>query len=292
MFEIFSTREIALIIWSSMFFIATIFWVKPKAVFNLFIQFFNYRIQVPLWLMFGYIAGITLIFYNVGIWNIDLLKDTIIWSVTSAAILFFNINKAKDTAFFLPILLENIKAIVLLEFVTNFYTFSFTIEMFIIPIITFIGVLQIAAEHSSKTNAEHLKAAGCLKNIFSATGALVFIYVGYKTFIAYNDLLTIQNVKSLLLPIVFTFLLLPFLYFLALYMNYEILFLRMPYLIDDKREMRKMKLNILLMANINLNKLHKISKNLNYNTYEKHEIRESLRKILNGINYNSNRSSK
>jgi hypothetical protein len=284
MFEIFSTREIALIIWFCIFIIAAVFLLKPKAFFNLLIQFFNYKIQIPLLLMFGYIAGITFIFYKAAIWNTDLLKDTIIWSLTSAAILFFNVNKAKDSTYFIPILLENLKSVVLLEFIINFYTFSFTIEMFIIPVITFIGVFQIAAEHSSKTNAEHLKVAGCLKNLFSVTGVLIFIYVGYKTFIHYNDLLTIENIKSLLLPIVFTFLLLPFLYLLALYMNYENLFVRMAYLIDDKQELRKMKLNILLVANIDLNKLYKISRNLTYDTYEKNEIRKSLREIIKGSN--------
>lgn len=283
MFGIFSTREIALIIWSCIFLIAAVFLLKPKAVLDLLINFFNYKIQIPLWLMFGYIVVITFVLYITGIWNTDLLKDTIIWSVTSAAILFFNMNKANDTAYFIPIILENLKAVILLEFITNFYTFSFLIEMFLIPVLTLIGVLQIAAEHSSKTNAEHLKVAGCLKNLFSVTGLLVFIYVGYKTIVHYNHLLTIQNIKSLLLPIVYTFLLLPFLYLLALYINYEILFVRMPYLIDDKKKMMKMKWNILLIANINLNKLHKISRDLNYETYEKNKIWESLRKILNTI---------
>lgn len=283
MFGIFSTREIALIIWSCIFLIAAVFLLKPKAVLDLLIIFFNYKIQIPLWLMFGYIVVITFVLYITGIWNTDLLKDTIIWSVTSAAILFFNMNKANDTAYFIPIILENLKAVILLEFITNFYTFSFLIEMFLIPVLTLIGVLQIAAEHSSKTNAEHLKVAGCLKNLFSVTGLLVFIYVGYKTIVHYNHLLTIQNIKSLLLPIVYTFLLLPFLYLLALYINYEILFVRMPYLIDDKKKMMKMKWNILLIANINLNKLHKISRDLNYETYEKNKIWESLRKILNTI---------
>ncbi|MFZ0599006.1 MAG: hypothetical protein WAM46_18615, partial [Flavobacterium sp.] len=145
-------------------------------------------------------------------------------------------------------------------------------------------VMQIAAENSSRTNAEHFKTASCLKGLFTGLGILIFIYVCYKTAIDYKRLITDENLKSLFLPVVYTFLLLPFLYLLALYMNYEVLFIRLPYLIDNKKERLKMKLNILLIANLNLKKLYKISTNLNFATYTDQEIRKSLKKILKKSN--------
>lgn len=281
MFEIFSTREMALIIWGSLFVITALIVLKFKDVFDLLRKFFNRKIQIPLWGMFSYIAVLTFVFFKVGLWNIDLLKDTLIWSLTSATILFFNINKAKDSSYFIPIIIENLKAVIPLQFITNFYTFSFAVEMFIIPLMTFIGVMQIAAENSSRSNAEHLKVASCLKSIFSAIGVVIIIYVCYKTFVDYKSLIIAKNLKSLFLPVVYTFLLLPFLYLLALYMNYEILFIRLPFLIDNKKELVTMKLNILLLANLNLKKLYKISTNLNFATYTNQEIRKSLKRIVN-----------
>lgn len=284
MFEIFSTRETALIFWSSIFIIGALLVVKFKGVYDLLSKFFDRKIQIPLWGMFFYIAAITFAFYKAGVWNINLLKDTMLWSLTSATILFFNINKAKESSYFRPIVIDNLKAVIPLEFVTNFYTFSFSVEMTIIPVMTFIGLMQIVAEHSSKTNAEHLKTASCLKGLFTGLGILIFIYVFYKTAIDYKSLITIENLKSLFLPVIYTFLLLPFLYLLALYMNYEILFIRLPYLIDNKKELLKVKLNILLLANLNLRKLHKISTNLNFATYTGQEIRRSLKRILKESN--------
>jgi hypothetical protein len=280
MFEIFSTRETAIIVWTSIFIIIALLVVKFKDVFDLLSKFFDRKIQIPLWGMFCYIGAITFAFFTAGVWNMGLLKDTILWSLTSATILFFNMNKAKERSYFMPIITDNLKAVIPLEFITNFYTFSFGIEMVIIPVMTFIGVMQIVAENSSRTNADHLKTASCLKGLFAGLGILIFIYVFYKTLVGYKSLITVENLKSLFLPVVYTFLLLPFLYLLALYMNYEVLFIRLPYLIDNKKERLQMKLHILLLANLNLKKLHKISTNLNFATYTGQEIRKSLKRIL------------
>jgi hypothetical protein len=280
MFEIFSTREIAIIIWSSILIIGIIIIVKPKAFFDLLKVFFDYKIQIPLWLMFIYITGITICLYYFKIWNLGLLKDTVIWSIVSATVLFFNMNKAKDFTYFKPILIGNLKAIVILEFITNFYTFNFITEIIVIPIMTFVGILQIYAKHSARTNPEHLKVASCLKNFFVFVGIFIFIYISYETYKYYEKLLTIQNIKSLLLPFALSVFLIPFLYFLALYMNYEILFIRIPFLIKEEKKQKKLKLNILLYANINLNKLHKISTDLNWDIVKKYGVKKSLKKIL------------
>lgn len=284
MFEIFSTRETAILIWSSIFIITALLIVKFKGVLDILIKFFDRKIQIPLWGMFCYIGAITFAFYVAGVWNMGLLKDTILWSLTSATILFFNMNKAKEGSYFIPIIIDNLKAVIPLEFITNFYTFSFGVEMFIIPVMTFIGLMQIVAENSSRSNVDHLKTASCLKSLFAGLGILIFIYVFYKTLIDYKSLITAENLKSLFLPVVYTFLILPFLYLLALYMNYEVLFIRLPYLIDNKKERLQMKLNILLLANMNLKKLHKISTNLNFATYDGREIKKSLKKILKESN--------
>ncbi|MGE8341627.1 MAG: hypothetical protein ACN6OI_11390 [Flavobacterium sp.] len=284
MFEIFSTRETAIIIWTSIFIIIALLVVKFKGVFDLLRTFFDRKIQIPLWGMFCYTGAITFAFYTAGIWNMGLLKGTILWSLTSSTIYFFNVNNAKEGSYFIPIIIDNLKAVIPLEFITNLYTFSFGIEMVIIPVMTFIGVMQIVAENSSRTNADHLKTASCLKGLFAGLGVVIFIYVCYKTLIDYKSLMTAENLKSLFLPVVYTFLLLPFLYLLAVYMNYEVLFIRLPYLIDNKKELLKMKLNILLLANLNLKKLHKISTNLNFATYNGQEIRKSLKRIVEKCN--------
>ncbi|MPT34098.1 MAG: hypothetical protein E2604_03165 [Flavobacterium sp.] len=280
MFEIFSTREVAIIIWSSIFIVGALIILKFKGILPLLKSFFNYKIQTLLWSTFIYIAVVTICLYYLRTWDLTLLKDTIIWSITSATILLFNISKVKDFTYFKPMVLENLKATVVFEFITNFYTFSFTTEMIVIPIMTFIGVLQIFAEHSSKTNSEHLKVASCLKRFLSITGILIFIYVSYKTYKYYDQLLTIQNIKSLLLPFVYTLFLIPFLYFVALYMSYEMLLIRIPYLLKKEKRRKKLKKNIFLFAKLNLNKLHKISTGLNWYSIEKHGIKKSLRKII------------
>ncbi|NRS90888.1 hypothetical protein HNQ02_003835 [Flavobacterium sp. 7E] len=279
LFNIFSNREIAVLFWTIVIIISAIFIVGFKSLKELANNFFVCQIQIPLILMFVYIGILIFIFYKLKLWEFALLKDTVIWSFSSATVLFFNINKAKEIIYFKPIIVDNLKMIFILEFITNFYTFNLILEFIIIPIMTFLILLQVYADYSSKTNEEHKKVASCLKSIINICGLFILIYVTYKTFHQYKELLNVVNLKSLLLPIILTFIIIPYLYILALTMNYETLLTRIPYLVESEIKRKKLIKYIIIYANFNLNKLYKISTNLNKISFDKHNIRKSIRNI-------------
>lgn len=230
--------------------------------------------------MIVYITLVILILYKIDFWDIGLLKDTIIWSLSTGFILFMNVNKAKNLKYFTEVLLENFKAILILEFITNFYTFSLTTEMILIPIMTFIILLKLFAENSAKTNSEHIAAAKLLNNILNIFGLFIFCFVAYKTFFEYSELLKIINLKSFILPIILSVLTLPFYYLVALYMNYETLFIRIQFMFADKKIKRKLKKAILISANIDLNKLEKVNSKLNkVEIYDNGNIEKYIKQI-------------
>lgn len=278
--EIFSNRELSTIFWLIIIIIIVSLTVGKKSIADLLKSFFVTQIISVLVAMLVYIALVILILYKINFWNIGLLKDTIIWSLSTGFILFMNVNKAKNLKYFKDILLENFKAILILEFITNFYTFSLTTEMFLIPIMSFIILLKLFAENSAKTNSEHIKVAKLLNNIVNIFGLFVFCFVVYKTFFEYSELLKITNLKSFLFPILLSILTLPFYYLLALYMNYETLFVRIQFMFVDKKIKRKLKKAILISANISLNKLEKINLKLNkVEIYNNENIKKYIKHI-------------
>ena len=252
--EIFSTREISIIFWLTIIFLFSIIKagknflqvLKSFFVFNLFSAFISLII---------YSCFVVYFLKQNNLWDIGLLKDVIIWFISSAAVLFFSINTANNTIYFKNLLLDNFKAVVILEFLLNFYTFSLLTEIIIIPLISFLVILKLLAENSSKTDREHKRVVTFLNYIITSFGILIFCYTAYKTFTDHSKLTDLNNLKSFLLPILLTTLAIPYFYLLSLYINYETLFIRIRFMFNDKAIKYDAKKYILIVANLNLNKL-------------------------------------
>lgn len=225
--------------------------------------------------MIVYTFVIVYILSQVGLWDFSLLKDTAFWFFSVALITFFKINKADDLNFFKDIMLDNLKLIVLVEFLINFYTFSLGMELALIPIIVFISLLY----GYSSTNQEYELVTKFLKKLLSIIGVIFFVYVCYKTAVEFGKTFTTQNLKSLLHPIIMTALFIPFTYTLALVMKYEVLFVRIQFLGDDEIMRKKIKREIIRQVNFNINKLNRVSKNLTRNGISQDDVKTFIKRI-------------
>jgi len=272
--DIFSTREIALFIWIMVFVVlVSLKGSVRKSIFGLFKSFFSlFRIFAILTI---YVL-VTLYFLNlIGLWDKSLTKDTAFWFFTVAMVTFFKINDAKDFKFFKEIILDSVKWIVVIEFLINFYTFSLWKELILVPIIVFISLILAYSE----TDKKYEPVEKVFRNIISIIGLVLLVYIIYETVIEFKKTFTVQNLKSLLHPVIMTFLFLPFAYLLALYMTYEMLFIRVDFLTRDKRVARKVKRQIIFTANLNIERLNRISKNLNITDFTPDDIKGFVRKI-------------
>ena len=143
-----------------------------------------------------------------------------------------------------------------------------------------LAVTQAYAEVYNKKQSDYTQIINIIKNILSFIGICFVLYAFYKTVIDYKEIFSIHSIKELLLPLVLTTLYIPFLYLLALYINYEELFVRIGFNTDDKNSKRKLKKEIFRVAKFNLNKLDKLSNNLiRYKLYQTDDIREYIKSI-------------
>ena len=277
--DIFSTRELSLLIWLLLGLTAMMFSKDMrKSLGGMFKLLFGKQIGTILLLLTVYLTIILFLLNKIGTWDSTLLKDTIFWFATTALVLFFSINKAKNTHFFKDILKESFKWTIALEFFVNFYTFSLLTELIVMPTILLLAMTLAY----SQTDKKYEQVSKLLTNIFSIVGLTFFTYVTYKTFYNYQDFFTLHTLFSFLLPPILNVLIIPFLYLLALYMNYEELFLRVDFMTNDTDKKQSLKREILLLANLNLNRLTSISKKLNkFDFYHSDDLKIYLRTLTN-----------
>lgn len=134
-----------------------------------------------------------LYFYKVGLWNVAFLKDTIIWTLSFGFVSLVNINKVNDTKYFKNVFFDAIKWTIAIEFVVNFFTFSLTKEIILVPTIVFSAMMQAFASFDPK----HKQVETLMKNFLMYFSIFVFLFSLYKTIEKHSELFTVDNLKSL-----------------------------------------------------------------------------------------------
>lgn len=207
-----------------------------------------------------YVSLIVSLFYKIHLWDISLLKDTILWFLGTAFIMFININKVTvENSYFKNILVDNLKLSVALEFITNLYVFNIFIELILVPIIFFTVAMITIADSEKKKDYAQVKQI--LRVFLTIIGLCLLIFAFIHVFGDFKDFATVQNAKDFLLPLLLTGTFLPFIYLLALYATYESFFVRVDIWLKENKELaRYTKWQVLRECRINLNKLNKFSK--------------------------------
>lgn len=277
MLDIFSTRELSILVWISIFIITlTIGKSLRKSFMGVIKALFVKRFILIYLSLTAYIILVVLLLRLLNLWEISFLKDTIFWFFSFAIVTFLSLPKAEDINFFKNLLFESFKWTIFLEFLFNFYTFNIVAELIFLPIITFVALSQAIAE-SDKKNEQIGKLLG---GFLSIVGSIYFFYALYKTISEYGSFFTSQNLKTLILPILLTISILPFFYFIALYMQYEEIFKRIIYLTNDNDERLKLKRVIFSTAKFDLFKLRIIKQKIKkFGLYHSADINTYLNSI-------------
>jgi hypothetical protein len=216
--SVFNARELA--IWTLVLVgaIVALFSWQARSLLKEFLKLaFSVLWMRQYLLMVVYMAGWVLLFYRVHLWEPGLLKDTIKWLLFAATVTFFHINNfQKDNKEYLKVLKEIFTGSVLLEFFTDKFTFSYWQEMLLLPVVTSITLLQLLTEKNRK-----LRSAGkFFQRVLIAVGILFLLHLvvhGIEDFQAWFNL---ESLKELLLPVILTVLLMPYIFALSVYMTY------------------------------------------------------------------------
>ncbi len=279
-FESFSTREIAIIVWLLITVITCMFFKNIRnSMLYVIKSLFAWKISVSLVALFAHTGFYIFILYNLNFWNISLLKDSIILVLSFGFISLMNISKVNNTKYFKNIFIDAIKWTILIEFITNFFTFTLTKEFFLIPILFFSGILQVKASMTS----EHKKVEELIKNILTYFSIFVLFYSFYKTIQEYREIFNIESLKSFLLPVILTITFIPFIYLYTLIVKYEELWIKLNFLMRNESQRKKIKRQIIFVANLGINKLTNISQNIAkpLNVYNDYSI-NMLKQISKG----------
>ena len=265
MVNIFNNREIAIIVWLTL--IIILFSFKNgvlKSYFELLKAFFQDKIISSVLISVIYVELIILFLALFDFWKPDFLKETIFWFLGSAFLLMLNSRKAlENKSYFKNIFRDSFKLIILLEFITNFYSFNLFWELIIIPLISFIVILDIVAGYKN----EHRAVKKLTQSILSIIGITLFIFAIKEIFIRSGEFINVDTAKIFLLSIILTILYLPFLYLFVLYMRYENLYLRIGFRFDKNDPVFKnIKRRIFLECKLSLAKLEKLgnTESINY----------------------------
>lgn len=123
---LFNNREVATAFWLIVFAV----WALRKreirgSVCEVFHAFWHLKIVAPVFLIFLYIAGVIALLVAIGMWEVGLLKDTVVWFLVGAMAMMMRFATADDTDdIFQKILTDSIKIVILLEFLVNTRTRS------------------------------------------------------------------------------------------------------------------------------------------------------------------------
>ncbi|WP_289046754.1 hypothetical protein [uncultured Olleya sp.] len=284
-FKLLSNREISILIWTVLFFGGLI--ISSKGSFGkllnvikiLFSKYF-----IPFYIVFGlYFTLIILALNKISIWEFSLYKDFAYWFLTTGIVLFFSANSLETYRDFTKVILTAISATIIFEFIIGFYNFSLVWELILIPIVTFISLLSLVAE-MKKDDRNSKLVAKYLKNLLSIIGFGILAYGIYKLIVSYNDFFTFSNLKSFLLPPIFTLIFLPLIYFTVLYMKYERVFMNLNrYKFLSNTRKRKIKYAVIKYANIKFKRIEKSNKIILFNKKElqnETDIKNYIRKNI------------
>jgi len=256
----FDNREIAVAFWLAVIFIWSLTKKDVRSSFSALLKtLFTWKIILPLTGMLAYIALCIALLARANFWHWSNLKDTLLWTIGSAFGLFLRSNEAGgDEKFFRSAVYENLKFVAMLEFVVNMYTFPLGVEIVFVPLVALMVLINEYAKRKEEEGFDKVRS-------FSA-GLLGIIGIGVLAFTIrqvvgdLREFATAQMLFDLVLPFVLTSFLLPFIYMMALLIQYETLFMRIDFFTPDKSLSRYAKLKVFLSCNFHLYRLHRFSR--------------------------------
>lgn len=253
-----NNREIASIFWIIIIIFVAI-WQKSirDSVVPLIRTFFHRAIIVPLIFMLIYISGIIYVLIKVKFWDITATADTVIWFLGTALALFFrSANASKDQNYFKLALIDILKFTIIFEYVVNLYSFNLIIELITLPII----IIFITISGYSSEKKEYNKIKLLLDKLISIYGLIVLAFTIRSIWLDFNNFVGWKNLRDFLLIPFLSLSLLPFIYLLALYSEYEVVYSRVEMIYENYPLKKYLKRKIANSSKLNLWKIHKFTK--------------------------------
>jgi len=236
MLQIFSTREIASCFWIIIFILYCAISKKVRSSFFALIQFaLKPKLFFPALIFLVYAMIIVFVLSFFPLWKWKFVKDISLWFIFVGLAMCYNaMNFDTKSHYFRRILFDNIKLMVFVEFLVSSFTFSLIAELIILPITTFIMLMN-----AFSTNKPQYALVNKAFFVLQAITGLLILSFSLKVAVAeYKTLNGVDMLISFILPIFFTLLFIPVAFLFALYAKYELLFIRMGFREPDDKDLK------------------------------------------------------
>jgi len=162
--------------------------------------------------------------WYIGFWELALLKDTVLWFTFSGVFLIFRLvgDNENDSTFY-KIVNDHLKIIVLVQFLANSYTFSLRVEIFLVPALALVILIDAVA----RTDERYLIVNRLTTSVIVLLVLLIIVFATFKAIGDVGNLVSTFTLRKLLLTPVLSMLLIPWINVVRVYLAYEAIFVRL-----------------------------------------------------------------
>ncbi|HLR35303.1 MAG TPA: hypothetical protein VK071_08265 [Tissierellales bacterium] len=279
--DIFSTREMAMSFWSLIFMSLLLINTKTrKSIIDILKIIFTKNMMMPFFIILIYLKILMMLFifrFKMGQY-VD-LKEILLWVLFSGVPLCYGVvNKEPNKDYIKEIIKDNIKFIILLEFIISTFTFPLGIELIIVPVFTLLFLLEIVFDMKE----EYKDVNKFISYILSISGFII-LYKSFSLAIQnYKELNSIESLVTIITPIILTILYIPLIFIFRIYFNYKNILYRLKIKIEFRFEVINNKISNKqnLKYDYEIEKVEDIStgvakrKNIILTLKEKYDIRD------------------
>ena len=174
--------------------------------------------------MLAYVGIVITLLWAIGFWVPIMIKDSVLWfCLTGFVMLSQFVTDLNKKAVFWSVVRASVKLVIFIEFLVGAYTFSLLGEMFFVPIVTFLILLDSFAESSSEY-ADVKKVAGFLVAVI---GFGILFFVIYRAIGDWRNLGSFDTLRSIAFAPLMSIAFVPFIYTTMVVAAYENLLTRL-----------------------------------------------------------------
>jgi len=255
-----NNRELATAFWLLVFAVLALRKTRIRSSIGVVLRaFWRIKIVASVCLMLLYVTGVVAFLATIGMWKVDLLKDTIVWFFVGAMAMMMRFATADDIDnIFRKILTDGIKIVILLEFLVNTYMFPLVVELILVPLLTIIAMIDVVAS----MNEKHTIVAKSARGIQTVAGFMILGITIYQAIADFQNLKSLDTLRSIALAPLLSVLMSPFIYIMLVISHYELVFSRLDFGGEKTRRLKGYaRRRIAMHAGLSLKRLQYLLRN-------------------------------
>jgi hypothetical protein len=219
-----NNRESAIAVWLlALLLFALLKKDTRRSVLGVVKSFFAWKIVTSYLLSIVYTCIGIYLLHRLHVWTLHQLKDAVLWCTISLMKTILQINQVNEKKdYFKDALKENLKFTLIIEFISETYTFSFLAEMFLISFLALLGMMLAFAGHDKK----YTPLVAVLSRLLIFMGLATIFHALYEIVTHYGEFASADKLREFLLPPFLAIWFLPWLYVMSVVMRFETALIR------------------------------------------------------------------